>query len=107
MAVIAVPVPEQYVGETLVREQSSLWADAWRRLRRNRLALVSTIYLIALLGVAGLSVFYTPYSFSHHGGADPYEGLGIHHLAGGDQDGRDIFTRLMVGAQISLMVGIG
>src|SRR5438094_335887 len=43
-----VATPEEYVGDTLAREQTSLWADAWRRLRRNRLALVSTFILLLL-----------------------------------------------------------
>src|SRR5947208_1456602 len=41
-------ITEKYIEETLAHEQTSLWGDAWRRLRRNRLALVSTVFLTLL-----------------------------------------------------------
>jgi oligopeptide transport system permease protein len=113
MAVIAVPVPEQYVGETLVREQSSLWADAWRRLKRNRLALVATIYLILLVVVAIVSLFWTPYPYYEQavkvGGQSvtSYDPPLKHLVLGSDLFARDILSRLMVGARISLIVGLG
>src|ERR1700694_491627 len=106
MAVIAVPVPEQYVGETLVREQSSLWADAWRRLRRNRLALAATIYLLLLLVVAVVSLFWTPYPYYQqavvvNGHSVPNSDPPLRHLLlGSALFARDILSRLMVGARI-------
>jgi oligopeptide transport system permease protein len=108
----AVVSPDQYMGEVLVREQTSLWADAWRRLRRNRLALAGAIYLALLVGVAIVAIFWTPYPVAHQGVVDSYappslSGPGFPHLLGGDGEARDIFSRLMVGAQISLIVGIG
>src|SRR2546428_406172 len=45
-------IVEKYIEETLAHEQTSLWGDAWRRLRRNRLALVSTVFLTLLIAVA-------------------------------------------------------
>ena len=55
-----VATPQEYVGDTLAREQTSLWQDAWRRLKRNRLALLSTMFLLLLLAVAIISAFCTP-----------------------------------------------
>ncbi len=88
-------------------EQASLWTDAWRRLRRNRLALVGAVYLLLLLCVALLALVYTPYRMSEVGVAIPYTGPSSQHLLGADYIGRDILSRLMVGAQISLIVGVG
>ena len=45
-------ITEKYIEETLAHEQTSLWGDAWRRLRRNRLALASTVFLTLLILVA-------------------------------------------------------
>src|SRR5437773_1726354 len=42
-------ITEKYLEETLAHEQTSLWGDAWRRLRRNRLALVSSVFLVLLI----------------------------------------------------------
>jgi len=87
--------PQEYVGDTVAREQTSLWADAWRRLRRNRLALVATVFIGFVLLVAIISVFWTPYPIYRES------------VAPTDQAGRDILSRLAVGAQISLEVGVG
>ena len=95
------------VSRPIEPEQASLWSDAWRRLRRNRLALVGAVYLVFLLGVALVALVYTPYRMSEVGVAVPYTGPSAHHLMGADNIGRDILSRLMVGAQISLLVGVG
>jgi oligopeptide transport system permease protein len=99
--------PEAYVGETLAREQASLWGDAWRRLRRNRLALAAAIYLGLLVLVAIVAQFWTPYSYFAEGIAPIYQGPTAQHLLGIDDLGRDILSRIMLGAQVSLKVGIG
>src|SRR5947199_815639 len=92
-----VATPEEYVGDTLAREQTSLWVDAWRRLRRNRLALVSAFLLILLCVVAVVSAFWTPYPIWRQGVAPTYQTPNSHFLFGADQAGRDILSRLMVG----------
>lgn len=91
----------------VVPEQASLWSDAWRRLRRNRLALVGAIYLVFVVVVALVALVYTPYRMSAVGIAETYSGPSAAHLLGADQIGRDVLSRLMVGSQISLVVGLG
>ena len=97
---------EAYV-DTLAREQTSLWGDAWRRLRRNRLALVSAVFLSLLVLVAIVAQFWTPYSYFAEGIGPIYQGPTAQHLLGLDNYGRDILSRIMLGAQVSLKVGIG
>jgi oligopeptide transport system permease protein len=87
--------------------QASLWSDAWRRLRRNRLALVSAVYLVLLVVVALVALVHTPYSYRDVGVARPYSGPSGANWFGADILGRDVLSRLMVGAQISLIVGVG
>jgi oligopeptide transport system permease protein len=88
-------------------EQASLWSDAWRRLRRNRLALVGTMFLAFLVVVALVALVHTPYRYSEVDTGIPYTGPSSQHWLGVDELGRDIFSRLMIGAQISLIVGVG
>ena len=102
-----VATPQEYVGATLAREQTSLWADAWRRLRRNRLALASAVFLVFLVLVAIVAQFWTPYSYFAEGLAPVYQGPTAQHLLGVDDLGRDILSRIMLGAQVSLKVGLG
>jgi oligopeptide transport system permease protein len=87
--------------------QASLWSDAWRRLRRNRLALFATIYLTILVLSALLAIFWTPYRMSAVGITKTFAGPTFAHPLGADNLGRDILSRLMIGAQISLVVGVG
>ena len=88
-------------------EQASLWSDAWRRLRRNRLALAGVIYLTLLVAVALVSLVYTPYRMSEVGLGIPYTHPNHQFLFGTDSLGRDVLSRLMVGSQVSLVVGVG
>jgi len=100
-------IAEKYIEETLAHEQTSLWGDAWRRLRRNRLALASTVFLTLLILVAIVAQFWTPYTYYAEGIAPIYQGPNAQHLLGVDDFGRDILSRIMLGAQVSLKVGIG
>jgi oligopeptide transport system permease protein len=100
-------IAEKYLEETLAHEQTSLWGDAWRRLRRNRLALAATVFLALLVLVAIVAQFWTPYSYYAEGIAPIYQGPTAQHLLGVDDLGRDILSRIMLGAQVSLKVGIG
>ena len=100
-------IVEKYVEETLAHEQTNLWGDAWRRLRRNRLALASSVFIALLIVVAIVAQFWTPYSFFAQGLGPIYQGPTAKHLLGLDQAGRDILSRIMLGAQVSLKVGIG
>lgn len=95
------------VSAPIAPEQVSLWGDAWRRLRRNRLALVATIYLAFLVAVALVSLVWTPYRMSEVGVTVTYAPPSAAHLLGADELGRDVLSRLMVGAQVSLVVGVG
>jgi ABC-type dipeptide/oligopeptide/nickel transport system permease subunit len=95
------------ISTPIIPEQASLWSDAWRRLRRNRLALVATIFLTFLVVVALVSLVWTPYRMSAVGVTQTYAPPSAAHLLGADELGRDLLSRLMVGAQISLVVGVG
>ena len=106
---VRLPAPGTRTSIALAPEpaQASLWTDAWRRLRRNRLALAGSIYLVFLIAVAILAIFYTPYRMSATGIAPDYARPSLAHWFGADNLGRDQLSRLMIGAQISLIVGVG
>jgi ABC-type dipeptide/oligopeptide/nickel transport system permease subunit len=106
MAIPASPWLE-YEGGTLAREQVGLWRDGLRRLRRNRLALAALIYLGLLACVCVVSLFWTPYNPNLVGACPTYALPGTPgHPLGCDDLGRDLLSRLMVGSQVSLAVGL-
>jgi ABC-type dipeptide/oligopeptide/nickel transport system permease subunit len=95
-----------YAGGTLAGEQVSLWRDGVRRLRRNKLALAAAIYLMVLALVCLLSLFWTPYKPNLIGTCVTYALPTGAHPLGCDDLGRDSLSRLMVGSQVSLAVGL-
>src|SRR5439155_9669608 len=74
---------------------SSLWRDAWLRLRKNRMAVAGGVAVLCLMGLCFLAPFIAPYSFDEQdldlGAARP----GSSHWLGTDTLGRDLFTRLL------------
>jgi len=100
------PTPVEYAGGTVAGEQVGLWRDGVRRLRRNRLALAAAIYLMALAVVCLISLFWTPYKPNLVGSCPTYDLPSGAHPLGCDDLGRDSLSRLMVGSQVSLAVGL-
>jgi oligopeptide transport system permease protein len=98
--------PEEYAGGTIAREQVSLWRDGLRRLRRNKLAVIAAGFLVFLALVTLVSAFWTPYDPNAVGTCADYDLPSAAHLMGCDDLGRDTLSRLMVGSQVSLEVGL-
>jgi oligopeptide transport system permease protein len=86
-------------------EGSSLWHDAWLRLRKNRLAIFGGSVLLFMIVVALLTPWIAPYSYEAQNldlGATPPS---ADHWLGTDIFGRDVLTQIMYGGRISLAVG--
>jgi oligopeptide transport system permease protein len=84
---------------------SSLWQDALRRLIQNRAAMIGGITILVLIILAIFAPWIAPYSYSYQNldiGASPPS---AEHLLGTDVLGRDLLSRLLYGARISLLVG--
>jgi peptide/nickel transport system permease protein len=94
------------VREEPVRGQ---WSLFWRRFRRHRLAVVSSVFLAFIFIVAALAPIIAPYDpnqtdlqLARFGRpASP----SLAHPMGSDQVGRDLLSRIMYGARVSLVVG--
>jgi oligopeptide transport system permease protein len=93
-----------------VPDQIGLWTDAWRRFRRNRLAVTSltTVVILILAAIAApllqrIGLLPDPTAQEV---VNTYAAVGSpHHLLGTDELGRDVLSRVMFGAQISLTIG--
>jgi oligopeptide transport system permease protein len=85
---------------------TSLWRDAWMRLKRNRLAMFGLMAIGLLVVVSLLTPWIAPYSYAEQNlalGASPPS---LQHWLGTDDLGRDLLTRIMYGGRISLLVGV-
>lgn len=101
--------PDHFVASTdyEVGEQVGLLEDTWRRLRRNRLAVGAGIYLLFVVAVSVLQIFWTPHPIWLQAIGPTYSGPSAKFPFGLDQSGRDILSRVMGGAAISMQVGLG
>ena len=86
-------------------KNNSLWSDALFRLSRNRAAICGGLILTILILCAAFAPLIAPYSYSYQNlilGASPPS---VDHLLGTDVLGRDLLSRILYGARISLLVG--
>jgi oligopeptide transport system permease protein len=107
----SLPLPGGPAGEmALPRAKSrgsSLYRDAWRRLIRNKLAVVGGITVILLCLVAIFADVLAPYSYAKANFGKIYEFPSREFPLGTDQLGRDVLSRMIYGARVSMLVGLG
>ena len=98
----------QLVGPSV--PTGGLWHEAWRRLRRDRGAIVGFIFVCCFVGAAILAPWIAPYGPLDQNldlimkGCCP--GPSSAHWFGVDQLGRDELSRILWGARYSLMIGV-
>ena len=91
----------------------TLWGDAFRRLRQNKLAVIALIWIIFIVLVAVSADLWVPQTFGDPTTADTANMVtssrlppSPEHPFGTDTLGRDVFSRVIYGARISLTVGL-
>lgn len=89
-----------------IQEGTSLWRDAWYRLRRNRLALISLFIFLAIVLFCVVGPFLSPWDSETQDLLRGAGGPSAAHWFGTDTLGRDLMVRTMEGGRISLMVGV-
>ncbi len=96
------------LGGAAARKHRTLWRDAFNRLIQNRLALAGLIFvvLISLMAIFASVVAPYPYDQPDFAAINLYPGA-PGHLLGTDEIGRDFLSRLIYGAQVSMLVGLG
>ncbi|PKM64064.1 MAG: ABC transporter permease [Firmicutes bacterium HGW-Firmicutes-20] len=86
--------------------QSGPWRSAFRRLINNRSSLIGLIVLISLILIAIFADQIAPFSFREQNLDATFLMPNSVNLFGTDNFGRDIFSRVIYGTRISLMVGV-
>jgi len=118
-AIVGPAEPRQLAQIEPVRPPRSLWSNAWRRLRKNRMALVGLVYLALLCVVAifapaiatnnpvrtDVAVAGTLRQAAWVEDPSPVRTGSWGYPLGTDSIGRDVFSRLIYGTRVSLVVG--
>lgn len=99
-------LPDLGVDLDAIESGTSLWRDAWLRLRKNRLALASFWVLVFMVGFCFVGPFLTGHDYRTNQLEKTLLTPQSGHLFGTDDLGRDQLTRVMVGGRVSLGVGI-
>ena len=89
----------------LIRKNSNLYLTLVR-LRRNRLAVFGLVIMLLLVVVAVFAPWIAPYDYAAQNLSDAFEPPCAKYWLGTDDFGRDILSRLIYGARISLQVGL-
>ena len=99
------PLQKREFQVELVRPSTTYWQDAWRRLKENPVAMGSLVLIILILLLAIFGPIFSPYTYSEQDFARKNQGPSADHWFGTDGLGRDLFTRVLHGARISLSIG--
>ncbi len=84
----------------------SLYRDAWRRFASNRLALIGLVIVVLIVLAAAGAPILAPHGYDHQVYADAYLFPDWSHPMGTDSLGREVWDRVLYGAQVSLLVGV-
>lgn len=84
----------------------SQWGDVFRRLRRNKLAMFGLILVVVIVLMSVFANFLTPYSPSAQVYSDRFMYPCKEHILGTDNYGRDLWTRILYGGRVSLLVAL-
>lgn len=90
----------------MYKKKKSKGNDVWRRLKKNKGAVISLVIIILLILVAVFADVIAPYSYDEQNYNETFAPHSAKHLLGTDKLGRDTFSRLIYGTRQSLMIGI-
>lgn len=85
---------------------SSLGYEAWKRLKRNRMAMIGMVIILLLIACAIFAPLIAPYDYEYQDYNAILQPPSGTHLMGTDNFGRDIFSRVVYGTRISIPIGL-
>lgn len=86
-------------------KKKSNWLDVWKRLKKNKMAMIGLLIIVMLFLTAIFADFIAPYSYDEQDLLNMFQTPSKDHIFGTDEFGRDIFSRVVYGSRISLEVG--
>lgn len=81
------------------------WGGFWKRYRKSKVAVAGLVILLIFVAVAVFAPIIAPYTYDEMDLSKSFQSSGAEHFFGTDSFGRDIFSRIIYGARISLTIG--
>ncbi len=108
MTGIAKQPPDKPLNKQASEEKTlSLWREAWREFRKNKAAVIGLGLVMTFILIAIFADVLAPYHLNEQQMGNKHLPPSRNHWFGTDEFGRDIFSRIIYGARISLAVGFG
>ncbi|GIP29635.1 diguanylate cyclase [Paenibacillus sp. J23TS9] len=100
-----VTVKPSSAAAPVMEEVSGPWRDAWRAFRKNKIAMIGLMIIIFFIVIALIAPLIAPFDYKDQQLMDRLKAPSSAHWFGTDDLGRDLFSRVLYGARISLWVG--
>ena len=97
---------DDFSADVIARPKIGYWADAWRRLKENKIALIALIVLLILVFMVTFGPMISGYSFEQIDTEAINQRPSAEHWFGTDSLGRDLFARVWQGGRVSIIIGI-
>lgn len=91
--------------KTPKNKKRSQASETWKRLRKNRLAVMGLAILALIILLAIFADYIAPYPYELQDYSASFQGPSAQHWFGTDNYGRDILSRIIYGARVSLKIG--
>lgn len=91
--------------EAITRPNLTYWKDAWRRIKKNKVAFAGLIIIICYTILAIFGPMMNKYSYTEINSSKMNQFISSEHWFGTDELGRDLWTRIWRGARVSLSIG--
>ncbi|WP_077369241.1 ABC transporter permease [Anaerosalibacter sp. Marseille-P3206] len=92
--------------EKILRPSITYWEDVWRRLKKNKVAILAMIILATIFLMCIIGPHLTPYEYNIGDVSNKNQLPSKEHWFGTDKLGRDVFTRVWIGGRVSIIVGL-
>ncbi|WP_242866021.1 ABC transporter permease [Desnuesiella massiliensis] len=93
-------------ADEIVRPSMSFWQDAWRRLKKNKMAMVSLVILCLIMLACLIIPIVTGNAFQAQNTTLAHQKPNMQSWFGRDELGRDNFLRIWAGGRVSILIGL-
>lgn len=97
---------KKQLEESEIGEREGIKENLLRMARQNKLAVISAVIILLIIIAAIFAPIVAPYGYAEQDLVNRLKAPSLEHLLGTDELGRDVFSRLVYGARLSLVIGI-